>query len=172
MVDFASVQSAVGSLKISFDMTNKFLEMKSVGEAQGLVIALQREILAAQNSAFGAQTDLMKMATEVQNLKSEIARMRAWDEQKQGYSLVRIFAGSFAYALKEECSNGEPPHWICTNCYENGVKSILAPRQGPGDRGMRVFRFACPRCKADIQSPFTNASTPKFAAEYNSDNSQ
>ena len=44
--------------------------------------------------------------------------------QKKRYKLVipwpQHAVGSVAYALKESMKESEPPHLICTKCYEDG----------------------------------------------------
>jgi len=158
-MDVAAIQGAMGSLKLAFDITKKFLEMKSIAEVQGLVIDLRREIISAQESALAAQSDHAAMAEKIRTLKEEIVRMETWAEQKQKYALVQIAAGAIAFALKEECKGAEPPHWICANCYEDGRKSILnqrLPRNCP-------INYYCPRCKNEVQTTLYHTISPQYA---------
>ena len=69
--------------------------------------------------------------------------------------------GALVYALKEQCKASEPPHWICTKCYEDGRKSILNPVAGA--RGF--FKITCPICKSEIQSLFTNAKKAEYVED-------
>ncbi len=157
MVDVVSIQGAIGSLSLAFDLTKKFLKMKTVAEVQGIVIDLQSEILSAQNSAIAVQASQSALIAKIRDLKEEVARVKAWEEQKQRYALVHA-CGTVTYALKEDCKGTEPPHWICTKCYEDGIKSILNPcTHTPG-----AISFCCPRCKAVITS-WENKVTTQYA---------
>eukprot|EP00456_Euglypha_rotunda_P079667 TRINITY_DN766_c0_g1_i6.p1 TRINITY_DN766_c0_g1~~TRINITY_DN766_c0_g1_i6.p1 ORF type:complete len:152 (-),score=25.63 TRINITY_DN766_c0_g1_i6:11-466(-) len=130
MMDIATLQGAFGSLSMALNLSKKFLEMKSVAEAQGLVIALQSEILSAQTFASKALSDQVALSEEVRALKEEVARIKAWEEEKERYALIGPFpkSGGFVYALKEDRKGAEPPHWICTRCFEDGLKSILSAK--------------------------------------------
>jgi len=43
---------------------------------------------------------------------------------KNKYSLC-FCNGSYYYSLHEKDANGEPPHFLCSACFQNGIKSIL-----------------------------------------------
>ena len=57
--------------------------------------------------------------------------------------------------LQAGMENGEPPHRICANCYQNGKKAILQTASHL-ERGYRVY--SCPSCKTgiamDVSEPF------------------
>src|SRR5208282_6448080 len=127
-IDTSLIQGTISGLKLAGDIAKSIIKFKSISEVQGKVIELQNAILSAQSSALSAQAHQAAMIEEIRNLEKEIARIKAWEEQKQRYKLVPAWEGAVLYALKKSCSNSEPPHWICTNCYEDGRKSILNPR--------------------------------------------
>lgn len=119
------IQGTISGLKIAGDIAKSFLELKSISEIQGKVVELQRAILSAQCSALESNSAQFAIVEEIRALKEEIARVKAWETKKQRYKLHTPWAGAVVYALKESMSQGEPPHWICTQCYENGRPSIL-----------------------------------------------
>ena len=159
-MDLTLIQGTISGLKLAGDIAKGFLELKSLTDVQGKVIELQSAILSAQGSALAANADQAAMVQEVRNLKEDIARIKAWEEQKQRYKLASPWQGCVVYALKQQCSGTEPPHWICTKCYEDGRKSILNPIKGDG-----WYRFCCPVCKSEVQSPYRSAAQ----AEYTND---
>jgi len=119
---------------------------------------MQQEILNAQSSLIDAQSRQTTLTETVGALKEQIARIKAWDRDKERYALVPIFAGALAYALKEECKGSEPPHWVCTRCSEDGFKSILNPRHE-----RQMFCYVCPRCSAVIDSDLGAFMSPEYA---------
>ncbi len=149
-MDITLIQSTITGLKLAGDIAKGFLELKSISDVQGKVIELQSAILAAQSSALAANSDQAAMVDEIRTLKEEIARVKAWEKQKNRYKLITPWttyaAGSIAYALKESMKESEPPHLICTKCYEDGRKSILNPLQSSDGRVV----FSCPVCKSQI----------------------
>ncbi|WP_019865682.1 hypothetical protein [Methylovulum miyakonense] len=87
--------------------------------------ALQAEISSINTGYFSLLQQNTSMLAEVDNLKKEIARFETWESEKTRYKLTQIGMGVVAYALKEAEANGEPPHWVCTNCFGKSKKFIL-----------------------------------------------
>jgi len=146
-MDITLIQSTISGLKIAGDIAKSFLELKSISEVQGRVVELQSAILSAQSSALSANAAQATMVDEIRTLKEEIAQIKAWEREKQRYQLISPWQGAVVYALKKSMCGSEPPHYICTNCYEDGRKSILTPQKKEG--GFVVFM--CPFCNGQIQ---------------------
>ena len=160
-MDISLVQGMVSSFKLASDITKSLLELKSISEIQAKVIDLQSAILSAQSNALAANAHQTAMIEEIRNIKEEIARVKAWEKEKQRYKLINPWLGTVLYALKEECSASEPPHWICTKCYEEGNKSILNPQNKPVG-----YVLVCPRCKSEFHSRNRlNPPVPEYAPE-------
>lgn len=158
-MDLSLIQGTISGLKVAGDIAKGLLELKTLSEVQGKVIELQSAILSAQGNALSANADQSAMVEEIRALKEEIARVKAWDTQKQRYKLVQPWSAGVAYALKESMSNSEPPHLICTNCYESGRKSIL----NPVEDSQKWVHYACPVCKAQIPTGYRGGVTPQYA---------
>jgi len=94
------------------------------------LIAFQSVIIQLQSTIASVQIQNASLLQDKRDLERQIAEMNGWEGEKQRYTLVTIWDGSVAYALKESASQGEPPHWLCTFCYSNGKKSILYPVEG------------------------------------------
>jgi len=147
MPDFGLIQGAIASLKTAGDIASGFLKLKSIADVQGKVIELQSAILAAQSSALAAQSEQATMVQRIGDLEEEIRRVKAWEETKQRYELHQPTAGTFVYVLKKaHGDNPEPTHWICTNCYDNGRRSILQLKS----RGYGTDHYGCAHCMADL----------------------
>jgi len=160
MVDLAIFQGAVLSLKTASDIAKGFLNLHSMAEVQGKVIDLQEAILSAQSSALAAQSEQSTMVQRVRDLEEEIARIKAWEEEKKRYQLVNPWPGNPAvmYALKESCKGTEPPHWICTKCYDDRRRTILQPRDTT-----RGVTLVCPTCKSETHSGSHGIGPAKYA---------
>ena len=164
-MDMASIQAAMTSLGIAADLTKNFVDIKSTTEAQSKVMEIQGALLEAQSSAFKAMTDLQELHEENKQLKEALAGFSQWGDEKQRYALVNPWYGpAQAYALKKSCSDGEPPHLLCTNCFHNSKRVILNPTKKDG---WKVFN--CPVCKASISTGYREVGSAQFAEEYNKD---
>lgn len=150
-MDYGMLQGAVVGLKTAADLAIAFGKVKTMAEVQGKAVELQQVILSAQSSALAAQSEQFTLLQEIRDLKEEVARVKAWDTEKQRYALAKPWAGAVVYALKESAANGEPAHYLCTHCYADGKKSVLNRVVNPAANGFSMF--VC-RCKAQIQTPY------------------
>ncbi|OFW14497.1 MAG: hypothetical protein A3H27_06590 [Acidobacteria bacterium RIFCSPLOWO2_02_FULL_59_13] len=121
------------------------------GDARAQVAALYDVILAAQTSAMEANLKQSAMIDRIRELEEEVTRIKAWERQKQRYKLHTPWAGIAVYALKNSMSEGEPAHWICTHCYEDGRRSIL--QFGHRKESVRGG-YICPSCDTMMEVPF------------------
>lgn len=123
------------------------------------LIEFQRVIIQLQSSIAFIQVQNSSLLREKDDLEKQIKNFENWDGEKQRYSLVTIYSGAVAYALKESMSKGEAPHWLCTNCFDGGKKTILNTIDGARGFSMLV----CPVCKAQLQSPYRGPIQVKYA---------
>ena len=157
-MDITLIQGTISGLKVAADITKSLMQLKSISEVQAKVIDLQTTILSAQSSALAANADQTTMVEEIRALKEEIACIKAWESQKQRYQLTQLWEGAiFVYALKESMGESEPPHWICTKCYEDGVRMILQPRTKDG-----YMYLYCPTCKMEIPTHHRRLGPPSY----------
>lgn len=160
-MDMTLIQGTISGLKTAADIAKSLMELKSISDVQAKVIELQSAILSAQSNALSANADQSSMVEDIRTLKEEIDRVKAWDTQKQRYKLVKPWSAGVAYALKESLSDSEPPHLICTSCYEGGRKSILNPIAD----SHAFIAYVCPVCKSQIPTGYRGSPTPEYAPD-------
>lgn len=160
-MDMSLIDGTFTGLKAVAEIAKGLVELKSITDVKAKAIELQSAILAAQSSALSANADLARAVAEMQALKDELARIKAWDEQKQRYRLVSPWSGAVAYALREAAKGSDPPHWICTKCFEDGRRSILNPQMDKE----HWFSYVCPVCKASIRTGSRSASQAEYAPD-------
>jgi len=134
----AEVFAGIGAFKAMFDMARALKDINDAATRNAAVIELQGQILSAQ-------MEQAKLVEHVSTLEKQIADFEKWDAEKQKYELKQISGlGAFAYMLKLEARGTEPPHWLCTQCYENRKKSVV---QIFGEMGADSI-YKCPGCTA------------------------
>ena len=113
------------------------------------IVEMNGIILSVQSSALKAQAEQSALVERERKLKERLLKFENWETEKSRYELHQMGDGGFAYRLRpEEIEKGEPPYYICANCYEDRKKSIL---QFSGYKnGLR--RSTCPSCKSDVMS--------------------
>jgi len=161
MVDMGSIAAAVSSLKVAGDIAVGLVNLKTMAEVQSKAIELNQKIISAQHDIFAANAAQTALVERVRELEKQIAEMKAWEGQKQRYKLARPFAGLTVYALQKSMSNGEPPHYLCTNCFHSGKPSILQNAQ-PKD-GWTLFR--CQVCKSEGPTGYRGSVPAEYAED-------
>jgi hypothetical protein len=108
-------------------------------ELQGVILSLQNELLSMQSE----HNELLKTKNE---LEKELMNFKDWEKTKSQYELKELIPGMFVYSYKKSDGASEPPHWLCTNCYNDGKKSIL-------QLSTSSFHYFCPKCKTAFTHP-------------------
>lgn len=138
-LDARKAAAAVTSLRIAGDIAKGLVSLHTMAEVQAKAIELNQSIIEAQHRIFEANAAQTALVERVRDLESQVARMKDWDAQKQRYKLKHPQNAGLVYALQKAMSNGEPPHYICTSCFERGERSILQEVL-PKDDDRRLFR--------------------------------
>lgn len=146
----AEISAGLSSLKAISDIVQGLNAANIQLSINDIKIGLQDHILKAQQALFTAQQAQTESSQKIGELEQEIMRLKNWEAEKQRYELKPLRDGDYAptaYAVKESMTNGEPAHWICANCYQKGVKSILqAETRFPG----RALVFVCHECDSEL----------------------
>lgn len=137
----AEVITGLGLFKSMLDAAKGLKDISDATIRNAAVIELQEKILSAQEH----QAALVE---SVRSLKEEVAGLKAWDAEKERYKLTDYGGGTFAYELKEAEVNGEPPHRICANCYQNSHKSILQHKRNLHNQ---QTEHSCPACGSEFK---------------------
>jgi hypothetical protein len=152
MPDMSAIAAALSSLKAAKDIAQAMIGLRDAAAFQEKQIEFQSKLLDANNAAFAAQEERSAMLERISELEKEVTRLEAWEAEKQRYELKPLAAGSFAYTLKTEAQGTEPPHHICTRCYEHQQKSILQKVETSlAGTHMRIPpKYRCPECKSEF----------------------
>jgi hypothetical protein len=142
MVMAGELITGLGIFKSLFDIAKGLKDINDVATRNAAVIELQEKIFSAQ----AAQSALIE---KVRESEAEVARLKAWDTEKQRYELKRWGDAAFAYVLKAMEARCEPVHAICTSCYERGAKSIL---QSNGEIQVHKHAWNCPVCRNSVRA--------------------
>jgi hypothetical protein len=116
-------------------------------------LALGEKIFDAREALNAAQTAQADALDRISQLEKEVARLKAWDGEKDRYELKQLYRGPFAFIFKQGKEEGEDPHALCTNCYERGFKSYL---QMGGQTIVHDRTWSCPACKFSVKGQWPN----------------
>ena len=90
MPDMAAFASAFASLKAAGDIAKALVNLRDTTAFQTQLIELPGQILSAQSSALTAQTDQSVLLDRKRELEEEVARLKAWEVEKERYQLTNI----------------------------------------------------------------------------------
>jgi hypothetical protein len=147
--DMLAIAQGLNALKATTDIIKAMVGLRDAAQILEKTVELNQKILTAQTALADAQMEQASLIQTIRDREEEIARLIAWDAQKQRYELkdISMGSGSFAYMIKPDAQGGEPLHCLCAYCYERGQKRIM--QFTPRIAGPRRI-WSCPECKNDI----------------------
>lgn len=149
MNEIQAIGTALASLKTAGEIVKAIYDAKLSDDTKSKVASLQQLIFDARQSAFDAQEELASVKSKAAELVSEMVKFETWDEESKRYKLFKSEAlQSVVYALKEVNANAEPPHYLCTNCYQKRRKSILNLHKAVDG----WMAFLCPECSSRVMT--------------------
>ncbi|CAH0338934.1 hypothetical protein [Rhizobium sp. CECT 9324] len=147
MIDIALWSGVASGLKTAVDIGKTIKEINDLTVIRSKVIEMQDIILGAQSSAMAVQTQLFELIQENSELKAKVAAVDDWKATAARYQLKDYGEGTYAYELKEDAANGEPPHKLCPVCFENDKRSLL---QFQGKTVSKQHMYKCHSCGGDF----------------------
>ena len=140
------LQLAFNSGKTVFDVAKGIGSLSSEVERNLAVVEIQRLVMEGNSNLMAAQQAHSEALKRVDDLEKEVVRLKDWSSEKQKYELKSIDPSGFAYMPKRGMNDGQPPHWLCTNCFEQAQKSILQMKN-------TIHQFSvyhCNRCSGEM----------------------
>jgi hypothetical protein len=134
------IYAGLSAAKSAFDIAKGLKDIHDATIRNSAIIELQEKILAAQS-------EQASLIDHIRNLEKQITDFETWETEKQKYDLKNLGYASFAFMLKPNARGTEPPHFVCTNCYNQRRISIL--QYGPPRPGKRPGHY-CPACYNEI----------------------
>jgi hypothetical protein len=154
MVSGAEIMGAYQGLQAAFKLIEGLNATAKQAAINEIKVELTRRILDAQAALLATGEAQAATVHRIAELEQEVVRLKDWSAEKERYQLHSIDRRAFAYVKKPGMEGSEPPHWLCTNCFDNNsLKSIL---QFIGQMNDSVYRCHC--CDASIH--VYNSITP------------
>lgn len=150
----SELSAAYTSLKTTAQIAQGLLALKTDAAISSKVVELNAAILDTQSQLFSAQAKESALLGRVSELEAKVARLEGWEDEKQRYELRELAPGTLVYRVKPAMQGCEPPHDLCPNCYQEGVKSIL---QNSGIKAW-CHSVTCPKCETTFLGAPANMS--------------
>lgn len=154
----AEITQGLASLKVAIDIAKGLQAANSALEQAVLKVQLA-DLMGALADAKVALAQSQERFAEKD---AEIQSLKNWELQRSRYSLISPWPGGFVYALRESRAGNEPAHWLCTKCFDKGIRTILIQEAGGPSR---KTAFVCPTCRSSQSTHFKGRAEPTFAKE-------
>jgi hypothetical protein len=139
----AEIAAAITSFRMSLDIAKAMVGLRDEETFRAKAIELQTAITDALEKSIDAREGYSAQLDRVHALEAEVAKLKAWDAEKQRYELKSIGTGAVAYVLKPEARAAGAPHWLCPNCFEQGKKSFFQSARKMQDRHLILECAIC-----------------------------
>jgi hypothetical protein len=106
----AEISAGITSLRATLDVMKAMMDLRDAEAFRAKSIDLQGLVLEALGKAIDAREAYAEQADRVRALEAEMAKMKAWDAEKERYELKGVGSGAVAYMLKPDARGAEPPH--------------------------------------------------------------
>lgn len=150
----AELTAGYQATKATLDIAKGIQALKTEAEINSAVIDIQRLTIEAQQNLMQAQASHTSLVGRVAQLEEEIANLKDWSAERECYQLVDVYRGAFAFMPKPGMERGQPAHWLCTNCFDQGRKSYMQFKgqdRGPGGSNGQETAYGCNGCKGSIK---------------------
>lgn len=143
----AELLSAYQGLKSAKDIADGIHALDTRVEVQTRATQLLGIISDLQGTLLDMQTQMAAMAQRNAELEQRLLQMQHWQREETRYRLHRTDAGGFVYRYQGGADGrDEPPHELCADCYQKGIKSIL---QAAGTADWHLVA-KCQACGAQV----------------------
>jgi len=139
-----AIAQGLNAVKALTDIAKTMLGLRDSAKLLETNVEFNQQILSVQKALLDAQAEQTDLIKTIRDREEEIARLKAWDTEKNTYDLKNIGRAYFAYMLKHGARAGAPPHLVCAHCYKQRQISIL---QYAASTENRRGGLMCPACK-------------------------
>lgn len=150
-MDITSITSAIAGAKTASEIIKNILPMVKNTKPEEDFIDLKNIILTLQSELSSTYANQVELLNIKDDLEKQLTKFQTWHKEKRKYKLEELQPGIFVYSPKPKAKSTEPIHWLCTNCYEDGSKSILQTT----DYNSVGRSYVCHRCNLKIFVSYT-----------------
>lgn len=156
MIGISEVSAALSSLKAAKDIIQALSSIKTETAMIEVRIELQSLIIDAQQGLLTAQESQSAATKRIAELEREVRHLQDWSIERERYQLVNAWKGSVAYMPKPGMEAGQPAHWLCANCFDEGRKSFMQYKGSVSES-----LYGCATCKNEFR--VANRLVPDYA---------
>lgn len=133
------IAAALSGLKGAIDLAKAAVDARDDAKAKEAINGMVGLLLEANTSALAMSGEARKLSADLDTATRELRELKARQGERDRYLLHQIARGRYVYSFVDD-GRGTPAHYLCQNCFDGGVKSVL--RLEPGVEGF-VDEWIC-----------------------------
>jgi len=145
MITVSEISAAVSAGQALLEAAKKFFKHATQVEADAVAAELIERIIDLQAKLLAAQAQVHEMQRVCQEAQHQLVQKEQWQREEQRYELRELAPGILVRAPKEPKPPGEPDHYLCPHCFDDGKKSLLQ-RPSTGHTN-----YKCHRCSLEVR---------------------
>lgn len=123
------IAAALSGIKGALDLAKMAIDSRDEAKAKEAISNMVGLLLEANTSALAMSGEARKLSIDLDTATRELRELKESQRQRDQYVLHQIGRGRYVYRFLGDTS-GTPVHYLCQNCFDGGVKSVL--RLNPG----------------------------------------
>lgn len=135
------------SAKAAYDIAKAALLMHQQVDRDLALSKVVEALITVQADALDMQNKYQELLSVKDQLSAKIKDFESWQITEKNYQLFEPEVGIFVYSLIATEGSSTPAHWLCTNCWEHKIKSIIQKTFGDP----YIEKYGCPRCKHEFK---------------------
>ena len=165
MPDMLAIAQGLNALKATTDIIKAMAGLRDAAQILEKTVELNQKILTVQTALADAQAEQTTLIQTIRHLEEDVTRLKTWEAEKQRYELKEVAPRTFAYVLKPNAGDPEPPHWICASCYQKTRSLSFKGKNGMAADGYIIVLHAKPKLRQILRMTSDSASSePVYAA--------
>ncbi|EMY0058027.1 hypothetical protein AAIB98_004223 [Providencia rettgeri] len=154
------ITASITAVRESLNLLKAINDAKTESEIRNATFELQRKLQDIQMDNLQLIDLVYSYKTQVDELTQRIDEKIAFKGKVEGYSPHTLKSGTFTYINDPAVNEGNDPHYLCANCYQQEIVSILQPCGIES----RHFQSYCPHCNNKYLMERTKPIDPKAVA--------
>lgn len=139
----------LSSIKTVIDITKSIGNLaKDKSPLDSKIRELTQAVIDAQSHILAMNAEYHKALQDNHEISQKLMEFENWEKERAKYKLIEISKGVLVYAFDSSRDPSIPEHYICKNCYNDKIASILDPVYMHSEGS----RYSCPRCKTEFST--------------------
>ncbi len=139
------IAAAVSSIKVAIDIIKGINALNVDVAVKQRVSELYDAIISVQTGMLTLQSEYQVLLQANQEFEKKLMELDDWSKTEKQYDLYKTTVGSIVRVPSANHPSPEPLHWLCANCFNKKIRSILQKVAW-----LRDSPWICPECKTQV----------------------